>query len=75
LQSTSIKEYIKLKIMNATEKHGSYLCVKVFNGGYDWIMTREKTVSHLINQIGGIKPEMTERVKAHLEGFKINQLR
>ena len=56
-----------------TGKNQTALYVKPNFNGYDWIMISATTGNHVVKQEGGLKPEMTERVKNHWEGFQINQ--
>ena len=36
-------------------------------------MVSPKTGNHIINEVGGIEPKITERVKLHWVGFQANQ--
>lgn len=58
-----------------TGKHETTLYVKPNGSGYDWIMVSPKTGSHTVKQQGGIVPDITERVKAHWDGFQKMQNR
>lgn len=55
-------------------KNETTLYVKKLNDkGYSWIMVSPKTGIHVIRQEEGLEPEMTERVRAHWDGFQKNQ--
>ena len=68
------KEQTAGDLWKTGEGGSSLWCKKKTYGIYEWVMISPKTGKHVIKQEGPI-PIMTDRVKAHWEGFQKLQKR
>jgi hypothetical protein len=59
----------------ATGSHDTNLYVRPTVTGYDWVMVSPKTGRHIIKQSGGTEPMMSDRIKAHWDGFQKLQVK